>query len=97
MYGKLTYLPNHLLHIVRAWLLVMLLMYIYVLADNIKVGCGMAQLVARRLAVRQARVRFSARHPKGGPLPSGSNEEIKSGARRVVYIKILYVCSINVK
>ncbi len=24
--------------------------------------CGVAQLVARRLAVRQARVRFSARH-----------------------------------
>ncbi len=27
------------------------------------VGCGVAQLVVRRLAVRQARVRFSARHP----------------------------------
>ncbi len=26
-------------------------------------GCGVAQLVVRRLAVRQARVRFSARHP----------------------------------
>jgi hypothetical protein len=38
---------------------------------------------ARQLAVRQARVRISARHPTGGPLPSGSNEENKSGTRRV--------------
>ncbi len=28
------------------------------------VMCGVAQLVVRRLAVRQARVRFSARHPR---------------------------------
>ncbi len=28
-----------------------------------------------------------ARHPRGGPLPSGSNEKIKSGTRREVYIK----------
>jgi hypothetical protein len=28
-----------------------------------KLGCGEDQLVVRRLAVRQARVRFSARHP----------------------------------
>ena len=27
-----------------------------------QIWCGAAQLVARRLAVRQARVRFSARH-----------------------------------
>jgi hypothetical protein len=26
-------------------------------------GCGVAQLVVHRLAVKQARVRFSARHP----------------------------------
>ncbi len=57
----------------------------------------MAQTVASRLAVWQARVRISARHPRGGPLPSGSNEEIKSGTRQVLYIKILYVCSVNVK
>jgi hypothetical protein len=38
---------------------------------------GGAQTVARRLAVRQARVRISARHPRGGPLPSGSHEEKK--------------------
>jgi hypothetical protein len=33
---------------------------------NLKVhtqGCGVAQLIVRRLAVRQARVPFSARHP----------------------------------
>jgi hypothetical protein len=52
-----------------------------------QIGCGLAQTVASRLAVRQAaRVRISARRPRGGPLPSGSNEEIKSGFRRVVYI-----------
>ncbi len=32
-------------------------------------GCGMAQLVACRAAVRRPRVRISARHPNGGPLP----------------------------
>jgi hypothetical protein len=32
------------------------------------VGCGMAQLVACRAAGRP-RVRISARHPSGGPLP----------------------------
>ncbi len=46
--------------------------------NNIRVrsgsaGCGVAQIAARRLAVRQARVRISARHPRGGPPPSGSN------------------------
>jgi len=56
-----------------------------------------AQTVALRLAVWQARVRISARHPRGGPVPSGSNEEIKCGTRRVLYIKILYACSVNVK
>ena len=58
-------------------------------------GCGVAQPRVRRgtvkgaacrLAVWQARVRISARHPTGGPLPSGSYEEIKSGARRVLYM-----------
>jgi hypothetical protein len=33
------------------------------------IGCGMAQLVACRAAVRRPRVRISARHPSGGPLP----------------------------
>ncbi len=48
-------------------------------------GCGVAKTVARRLAVRQARVRISARHPRGGPLPSGSNEEIKSSIYKKNY------------
>jgi hypothetical protein len=34
-----------------------------------QIGCGMAQLVACRAAVRRARVRNSARHPSGDPLP----------------------------
>ncbi len=33
-----------------------------------KPWCGVTQLVARRLAVRQARVRFSARHHRSFPL-----------------------------
>ena len=49
-------------------------------------GCGVAQTVARRLAVWQAGVRISARQSREGPLPSGSNEEIKSGTPRVLYI-----------
>ncbi len=61
-------------------------------------GCGVDKIVACRLAARQARVRISARHPRGGPLPSGSNEDKKSGTLRVVHMyKILYVYSINVK
>jgi hypothetical protein len=31
-----------------------------------QIGCGVAQIVARRLALKQARVRISARHPRGG-------------------------------
>jgi hypothetical protein len=61
-------------------------------------GCGVAQIVARQLAVRQARVRISARHPRGGTLPSGSYEENKSGRRVILYINVVqYVCSVNVK
>jgi hypothetical protein len=44
----------------------------------VKLGCGVAQIIARRLAVRQARVRISARHPRGGPLLlNGSDEDNK--------------------
>jgi hypothetical protein len=39
------------------------------------VGCGMAQLVVRRLAVRQARVRISARHPMEAPLAERRRDE----------------------
>ncbi len=42
------------------------------------VWCGVAQLVARRLAVRQARVRFSARHHRDVfPTELSSDEEIE--------------------
>jgi hypothetical protein len=33
------------------------------------IGCGMSQLVACRAAVRRPRVRISARHRSGDPLP----------------------------
>ncbi len=56
------------------------------------IGCGVVQTVARRLAVGQARVRISARHPRGGPLPSGSNEEIKNGTRRVYKNIVCMLC-----
>jgi len=46
-------------------------------AEN-KNWCGVAQLVARRLAVRQARVRFSARHYREGlPTELSSDEEME--------------------
>ncbi len=42
--------------------------------------CGVAQLVARRLAVRQARVRFSARHHREVfPTELTSDEEMERG------------------
>jgi hypothetical protein len=40
-----------------------------ILLNSMDLGCGMAQLVACRVAVRRPRVRISARHPSGGPLP----------------------------
>jgi hypothetical protein len=56
--------------------------------------CGVAQLVARRLAVRQARVRFSARHHcrEGLPTELSSNEEMKSGPSKWRWITVLYEC-----
>ncbi len=54
---------------------------------NDEKGCGAAQIVAHRLAVRQARVRISARHSRGGPLSSGCNEDNMSGSLRVVYCR----------
>jgi hypothetical protein len=56
---------------------------------NFLLGCGVAQIVAHQLVVRQARVRISARHPREGPLPSGCNEDTKSSSLRVVYITIV--------
>jgi hypothetical protein len=40
-----------------------LLLCVVVSQNRVIKGCGVAQLVVRRLTVRQARVRFSARHP----------------------------------
>jgi hypothetical protein len=57
-------------------------------SDVTQIGCGVAQIRLRRgsdsspsarLALRQARERISARNLRGGPLPSGSNEDNKSG------------------
>ncbi len=54
-------------------------------------GCGLAQIVAHRLAVRQARVRISARHPRG---KHWGQQEWSSTSS--IY-KTLYVYSINEK
>ncbi len=62
-----------------------------------KTGCSVAQIVPRWLAVRQARVRISARHPRGGPLPSGKQWGQQEWCSTSRIYKILYVCSINVK
>jgi hypothetical protein len=64
---------------------------------TLNLGCGVAQIVARRLAVRQARVRISARHPSGGSLPSGKQGGQQEWCSTSSIYKILYVCSINVK
>ncbi len=46
--------------------------------NNRAVGCGVAQLVVRRLAEGQARVRFSARHPREVfPTELTSDEEME--------------------
>jgi hypothetical protein len=48
--------------------------------------CGVAQLVARRLAGRQARVRFSARHHREVcPTELSSNEEMERGLGECMY------------
>ncbi len=73
-----------------------------------QLGCGVAQQGAawhnrvRRGTVSSASAccmagpsSISARHPTGGPLPSGSYEEIKSGTRRVLYIKYCIVTTRN--
>ncbi len=55
--------------------------------------CGLAQLVARRLAVRQARVRFSAPHHRE-VFPTGqtSDEEMDKGLSEWRWINVLYEC-----
>ncbi len=59
-------------------------------AASIEGAAWLMQIVARQFAVRQARVRISARHPRGSHLPSGSNEDNKSGTLLVVYKNIVY-------
>ncbi len=56
-------------------------------------GCGVAQIVAHRLAAGRPEFESRLGTPRGGPLPSGCTEENKSGTLRVVYIN----SSINVK
>ncbi len=56
------------------------------------------RVLRRRLAARQARVRISARRPRGGPLQSESHEDNKRVySTSVVNIEISYLCSNNVK
>ncbi len=51
--------------------------------------CGVAQLVARRLAVRQARVRFSARHHREVfPTEQTSDEEMERGLSEWRWINV---------
>jgi hypothetical protein len=66
-------------------------------AGNFFLWCGVAQLVARRLAVRQARVRFSARHHREGlPTELSSNEEMERGPSEWRWINVLYEGEMNV-
>ncbi len=55
--------------------------------------CGVAQLVARRLAVRQARVRISARHHREVfPTEQTSDEDMERGLSEWRWINVLYEC-----
>ncbi len=54
-------------------------------------GCGVAQVVVHRLAVRQARVRFSARHPMEPSLSVRiANEDIRP--RQMLKDERMYDC-----
>jgi hypothetical protein len=60
---------------------------------GVALWCGVAQLVACRLAVRQARVRFSARHHREGlPTELSSDEEMERGPSEWRRINVLYEC-----
>jgi hypothetical protein len=55
--------------------------------------CGVAQLVARRLAVRQAQVRFSARnHREVFPTEQTSDEEMERGLSECRWINVMNEC-----
>ncbi len=57
------------------------------------IWCGVAQLVALRLAVRQARVRFPARHHREVfPTEHKSDEEMERGLSEWRRINVLYEC-----
>ncbi len=63
-------------------------------------GCGVAQLVARRLAVRRPRVRILARHPREVPATElfsddGNGEEPRRMFMDVECVNVLYVCKKN--
>jgi hypothetical protein len=66
----------------------------HVTIQQIQLGCGVAQIVARRLAVRQARVRIWLGTPEETLYRAESNEDNKSDALRVVYIKNI-VCPLD--
>ncbi len=63
-------------------------------------GCGVAKLVVRRLAVRHARVRFSARHPRRLLLLSGEAMRIQEdGPRQIMKDERMFdgIVRMNVK
>jgi hypothetical protein len=58
-----------------------------------RTGCGVGQLVVCRFAVRQARVRFSARHPrKLFPNELTSDEEMERNRGNWRRMNVLYEC-----
>ncbi len=67
-----------------------------VLVRHGSVCCGVAQLVVRRLAVRQTRVRFSARHHREVfPTEHTSDEGMERGLGEWRWINVLYECTSN--
>ncbi len=55
-------------------------------------GCGVAQTAARRAAVRRPRVRFSARHPRGGPLSGRAMRKLEWSSANATEESIECVC-----
>ncbi len=64
---------------------------------SVALGCSVAQLVARWLAVRQARVRISARHPMEVPPTEPTAVKIWRWASANVYIRMMYECIYCIK
>jgi hypothetical protein len=57
------------------------------------VGCGVAQLVVSWLAVRQARVRFMARHPwEVFPTELTSDDEMERNLGKWLQMNVQYEC-----